>query len=212
MTSALRGAWLCLFAACALNAVAESTRPVPWPATDGLGRKLAEQTREPRLDKFVGVFYYIWQGSHGYDGNNDLGMNADQGPQAKQAVEYKSPYNISEILKMPPATRTWGPVGAFHHWGESRWGYYLPDDEWVIRKNAQLLADAGVDVIFFDITNGFTYRHNYMEICRVYTKMRAEGNATPQVAFLAWNGDGAASQVYEDFYKNGVYKNLWFVW
>ena len=76
---------------------------------------------------------------------------------------------------------------SFHHWGESKWGFYLPDDEWVVRKNGQLLADAGVDVIVIDITNGYTYQHNYEEICRVYTAMRAEG---PARALLADDATG----------------------
>ena len=32
-------------------------------------------------------------------------------------------------------------------------GYYLADDDWVIRKHAQMLTDAGVDVIIVDLTN-----------------------------------------------------------
>lgn len=207
-----RAVLLAALLVCAANARPESAKPLPWPAVDGLGRSLSDDVRISRGDKFVGVFYYIWHGAHGYDGSNDAGMDADQGPQAKTASSYKSPYVIPEILKHPAESRLWGPPGAFHHWGESRWGFYLPDDEWVIRKNAQLLADAGVDVIFFDVTNGFTYRHTYLEICRVYTAMRKEGNPTPQIAFLAWNGDQAAPQVYEDFYKKGLYKELWFQW
>jgi hypothetical protein len=34
-----------------------------------------------------------------------------------------------------------------HHWGESAFGYYRSDDPWVLRKHAQMLSDAGVDVI-----------------------------------------------------------------
>ena len=43
-----------------------------------------------------------------------------------------------------------GPEHAFHHWGEPYLGYYVANDEWVIRKHAQMLTDAGVDVLFFD--------------------------------------------------------------
>ena len=43
-----------------------------------------------------------------------------------------------------PASPLWGPLGAMHHWGESQFGYYLAADAYVLRRHAQLLADAGV--------------------------------------------------------------------
>jgi hypothetical protein len=188
-----------------------SAPPLSWPAVDGLGRRI-EDAPPPRPEKFVGVFYYIWHGSHGYDTAFNPSPESGEGPAPKDDTAYRSPYVIEDILAQPASAREWGPVHAFHHWGESRWGFYLADDEWVIRRNAQLLADAGVDVIFFDVTNGFTYRDTYLKICRIYEAMRAEGNRTPQVAFVAWNGDAAAPRVYEDFYKKGLHSELWFRW
>ncbi len=41
-----------------------------------------------------------------------------------------------------------GPAHAMHHWGEPYLGYYVSNDEWVIRKHAQMLSDAGVDGCF----------------------------------------------------------------
>ena len=37
-----------------------------WVATDALGRvlPLGEETGTPRADKYVGVFYFLWHGSH----------------------------------------------------------------------------------------------------------------------------------------------------
>ena len=32
----------------------------------------------------------------------------------------------------------------YHYWGEPQYGYYLSADPWVLRRHAQLLADAGV--------------------------------------------------------------------
>jgi hypothetical protein len=57
-----------------------------------------------------------------------------------------------------PDSPLWGPLHIPHHWGESLFGYYLTDDEGVLRKHAQMLADAGVDVVVFDVTNQITYR------------------------------------------------------
>jgi len=138
-----------------------------WVATDGLGRTLSNyETCGPvRKNKYVGIFYLIWHGVHRYDEVRNPSDDG-QGVLPKTKKEYKGPYDITEILKHEPGKRPWGPPLAYHHWGESEWGYYLTDDEFVIRKHCQMLVDAGVDVIFFDVTNGLTYRDNYLKICR----------------------------------------------
>jgi len=55
---------------------------------------------------------------------------------------------------------------ATHHWGESKWGYYLPDDEFVIRKHIQMHIDEDVDVIIFDATNRITNRDIYLKFVK----------------------------------------------
>ncbi|MGQ9731478.1 MAG: hypothetical protein ACUVX8_09430 [Candidatus Zipacnadales bacterium] len=122
-----------------------------WVATDALGREVPdyEECGPPREDKYVGIFYFLWLGPHGYD--HSTPVLPDQGVQPKTGMEYKSPYDITRILA---GEQEWGPWHAFHHWGRPLFGYYLSDDEWVIRKHAQMLTDAGVDVIICDVTNG----------------------------------------------------------
>ena len=75
-------------------------------------------------------------------------------------------------------------MGAMHHWGESQFGYYLADDAYVLRRHAQMLADAGVDFIVFDVTNQATYKPYYMALLKVFAEIRAAGGRTPQVVFL----------------------------
>ena len=165
----------------------------PWAATDGLGRELpgTKECGRPRKDKFVGVFYFLWLGGH----------------------EQGGPFDITEIMKQPEGKRKWGKPNLFHWWGEPRLGYYLMDDEWVIAKHAQMLADAGVDVIVFDVTNAYTYKKEYLKLCEVFTKIRETGGQTPQVSFLFnSNHVKATTEVYNDFYKPGLYKELWFDW
>jgi len=49
-----------------------------------------------------------------------------------------------------------------HHWNEPLFGCYDTDDRWVLRKHAEMLANAGMDVIIFDNTNGtFTWKESY---------------------------------------------------
>ena len=84
-------------------------------------------------------------------------------------------YDISKLLVANPDNPNYGPIHAFHHWGESYFGYYLPDYEWVIRKHAQMLSDAGVDVLILDITNAAIYQSQVTKIAEVYRQLRREG-------------------------------------
>ena len=164
-----------------------------WSATDALGRKLPgyEECGPPREDKYVGIFYFTWHGQHGTGG----------------------PYDITKILAKNPSNPKWGPEGAFHHWGESENGYYLADDEYVIRKNARMLADAGVDVIILDVTNAATYTPVYMKLFSIYRQLRSEGLDVPQICFITNSfSEKVVPQLYEEFYSKNLYPELWFRW
>ena len=51
-----------------------------------------------------------------------------------------------------PNHPAWEDASVFW-WNEPLFGYYQNLDRYVLRKHAELLADAGVDVIIFDCTN-----------------------------------------------------------
>lgn len=171
-----------------------------WVATDALGRKLPTyaEVGPPRKGRYVGIFYFIWHGAHVHGGPYDITKILQQDPDAMQKKD--SPL--------------WGPIGAPHHWGESLFGYYLSDDAYVLRKHAQMLADAGVDTLIFDVTNQFTYKPYYMALLREFDAVRKNGGKTPQVAFLCPFGDPArvVRELYNDLYGPGLYKDLWFQW
>lgn len=109
--------------------------PDTWVATDAVGRTMPteEEVGLPKNDqrRVVGIFYITWhtQGLH----------------------NLKSPYtaDVTKILEQDPSAR----LDAHHplwkegsyHWGEPEMGYFLSQDEWVIRKDVSMLADAGVD-------------------------------------------------------------------
>ena len=80
----------------------------------------------------------------------------------------------------------------------------------MIRRHAEMLADAGVDVIIFDSTNDDSHPPEYRKIAATYEKMRAAGEMTPQIAFLA--SAKSITQVWNDLYLPGLYKDLWFQW
>jgi hypothetical protein len=177
---------------------------VPWPAADALGRALplADEVGPPKADRFVGIFYFLW-----------VNERHNKSPQGDH------PYDISKILAADPdALRKpdsplWGGIGQPHFWGEPLYGYYNSDDPWVIRRHAQLLADAGVDVLIFDATNAATYRETYLKLCEVFTQVRKEGGRTPQIAFMVNTQAGqTAERIYRELYEPGRYRELWFHW
>lgn len=176
---------------------------VPWPATDALGRSLptAGEVGPPKPDRFVGIFYFL---TH------------TEGPRDGKA---KEPLNIAKILKQDPDvlkkpdSPLWGKIAESHYWGEPLYGYYHSADPWVLRRHAQLLADAGVDVLIFDTTNAISYPEVYFEILKSFEDLRRQGGHTPQVAFMVNTEAGkTAQQIYEALYKPGLYQDLWFSW
>ena len=160
-----------------------------WVATDALGRKLPIAPRAPRKDRFVGIFYFVWHGLHGTPG----------------------PYDLSKILAgVPPE---YGPVGAFHWWGEPEVGCFRSDDPWVQRRNLEMLAEAGVDALFVDATNAFTYPDELRTLFETAEAMRAKGDPTPQVAFvLNARAPETVGRLWEEWYRPARHPDLWFRW
>jgi len=171
-----------------------------WVATDALGRVVPThaQVGAPRPDRTVGLFYFLWHGEHIQGGPYDVTRILAQDPDAMRK----------------PESPLWGPLHAPHHWGESIFGYYLTNDEGVLRKHAQMLADTGIDVVIFDVTNQVTYRDWYRALLRVWSECRALGNRTPQVAFLTpfWDPPKVVRELWRDLYEPGLARDLWFRW
>lgn len=205
----LRAASIAALAACLLGlapaAKAQSPYdPAPGPfdfgyltGTDDLGRVLPQhgEVREPREDRYVGLFYFLWLGQHSRSGPHDITRILAEHPEAVHDVDH-------------PA---WGPRGAFHHWGKPLYDYYFSDDAWVLRRHAQLLAAAQVDFLVFDVTNAFTYREVYSKLLDVFDDVRRQGWDVPRVVFYTNSSSGQTiSQIYDDLYKPGRHRELWF--
>ena len=190
-----------------------ATQADTWLATDGIGRSVT--TAAPngviRKDRYVGIFYFVWQGAHGYDKHTK--PNKDEGVKEKSSSDTLSPYDISKLLAENPENPNYGPNHAFHHWGEPYFGYYLPDDEWIIRKHGQMLSDAGVDVLILDATNTSIYLPQVTKIVETFRKMRQEGQSTPEFAFIVNSApEKTVTRLYEQLYEKGLFKDLWFNW
>ncbi len=186
-------------------------KPETWAMTDGLGRTLPMKAEVGEKDntKFVGMFYWTWHTNFG---------------------SWLTPKNVTEILAEHPEilydfdSPIWEseasyPDGRPFFWNEPIWGYYSDLDEYVIRKNAELLADAGVDVIFFDCTNDTaTWDNACLKLFEVFEKAKEDGVNVPKMAYmLPFSADRNTTTVslkhlYEEIYSQGKYKDLWFMW
>lgn len=177
------------------------------PATDALGRKAAAQddAGAPRKDKYVAMFYWTW-----HQGNDDTSYPVK---------------NITEILREHPEAikdynhPAWGTrQPGFFFWEQPLFGYYKTTDPWVLRKHAEMLADAGVDAVFFDCTNGsLTWEDSYEALLKTWDEAQKDGVDAPKIAYMLPFGPVPNSlvslrQLYRDVYKPGRYKNLWFFW
>lgn len=178
--------------------------PDTWVATDGAGRIMPDAKtvgpvkRDQR--RVVGIFYITWHSDN--------------------LAKLKSPYagDVTKVLGANPEARLdahdphW-KEGSYH-WGEPEMGYFLSKDEYVIRKDMSMLADAGVDVLIMDVTNAVRYWSEWDTLFTVMQKMKAEGNKVPKFCFWAFNGPviTVVQDLYDRIYKENKYKDLWFYW
>ena len=77
-----------------------------------------------------------------------------------------------------------------------------------------MLTDAGVDMIIFDVTNAVLYWDEWAVTLRTMAQMKKEGNKVPKFCFWAFNGNviTVVHQLYDKYYKNPQYQDLWFYW
>ena len=184
--------------------------PLTWTAYNNLARTGTQDVTSidpqksgypmAKSDKYVGIFYFVW---HDRD--------ATYGPYNNQSILGSGNYNYNDAASYGTSAGS----GMDHYWGEPYLGYYKTSDSWVIRKHAQMLVDAGVDFIAFDVTNDIFYKEEILNLCKVYKEMRDEGNKTPQITFLVYHSYpmiDAVNTIYNDFYTKTAYSDLWFKW
>jgi hypothetical protein len=178
--------------------------PDTWVATDGIGRTMPDYDSVGRVKtdqrRVVGIFYITWH--------------------TQGLADMKSPYeaDVTKILGKAPGARfdakhpLW--TEGSYHWAEPEMGYFLSRDEWVIRKDLSMLADAGVDVLVMDVTNAVRYWDEWEVTFNTMQKMKAEGNKVPEFCFWAFNGPvlTVVQDLYNRIYKENKYPDLWFYW
>ena len=179
--------------------------PTKWTATDGLGRTLecsnSISDTGIKKEKLVGMCYWTWH---------------------DQAHLTNRPININNLIKAHPELQNdfnnpiWKDYEGFNFWNEPLFGYYARPDKYVLRKHAEMLANAGVDFVLFDCTNGdFVWESAYMALLEVWDQAQKEGVNVPKIAFMLQfvytrHTLSALNKIYTQLYKPGLYKDLWF--
>lgn len=177
-----------------------------WAMTDDLGRKVAdfEEVGPKREGKKVGIFYWTWH---------------------HRGVIDKTPVNMSEFAKKYPEAKydynheAWKTAGNRYFWNEPIFGYYSNLDYFVGRKHAEMLANAGVDALFFDATNNaFIWKSSTDVLFKALRDARADGINAPKIVYMtpfspsSEYGKNSVSRLYLNTYKEGDWSDLWFYW
>ena len=167
-------------------------RPLYDSNTEGVGAVAAEQER------YVGLFYFLWSGAHPLSGNANRGIARD----------------IQKILAgKAPAGAGYGVKNEMHWFAEPLYGYYVSNDTWVMRKHAELLTNAGIDFLYFDVTNSVTYYETALKLMEILHELNEQGYDAPQVVFYTNAGATTRiSELYHKIYKDtaNAYPDTWF--
>lgn len=176
--------------------------PDTWVFTDGLGRTSLTNAEvgDPREDKTLAMFYWTWH----------IGGLASDVPINLQEYSEKYPDAMRDYNN-----KVWEGTSTYW-WNESIYGYYMGNDPWVLRKQAELLTNAGVDVIFTDNTNGdSTWHIAYNALLKEWDDAMNDGLKTPKLSFMLPFGDknhtkNQVISLYQTLYRQNRYQHLWY--
>ena len=175
-------------------------------ATDDVGRSLPTSLTTgiygSNGERYVGLFYFLWHGEHGDDGVFDLQKIMDTYGDLAKDANAKDPATGKKI---------YGNIGTMHWFAEPLYGYYYASDGWVIRKHMELLSNANIDFLYFDVTNGYIYKDNALKVMKTCHELNEQGYDAPQVVFYTnSNSKGVMKQLYDEIYSKNLYPDTWF--
>lgn len=179
-----------------------------WAAVDDFGRKVADYEEAGPVkddERTVAMMYWIWN--------------------SKELAETTYNIVIPDVIRKDPAAKydaysdSWINHQSKMWWGEPVLGFYRSDDFWVYKKHAIMLADAGVDVIFFDFTNSsLTMTVNLKILMEAFLEAKSEGVNVPKICDfggMAKANNHAFDELttlYYNVIKDERYADLWFEW
>ncbi len=182
-----------------------------WVFTDALGRTSLSNADvgDPRTDRTLALFYWIWHATF---------------------ADLRTPFNVQEFIDSQTAAGIpleeyiydfnyagWpSATGAQYFWNQPIYGYYRSDDVWVQRRQAELLAAAGVDVVFSDNTNAtLIWADAYPSLYETWFRAQQDGVNTPKISYFMPFSAGNDTKVqlnhfYTSIYHDGKYRSLWY--
>ena len=175
-----------------------------WAGTDLWGRKLADFEEVGAVKEGlheVGMLYWNWT-------TTDI-QNARIPSVIIAAHPSEKENYYSEV---------WDTNGNYF-WAEPLFGFYTSNEYWVYRRHAEMLANAGVDAIFFDFSNGggaFVKQTNLL-FSAFYDAKKAGINVPGVSCLSSWSGDYEArlsqiKSIYLNYFKPEKYNDLWYKW
>jgi hypothetical protein len=166
-----------------------------WVVTDALGRTLPtyNQVGPVQNDRYIGMFYWLNQGLYRTNPIRD----------------------VTQTLLANPTNPNWYFQDYF--WDQPENNYYNSQDPWVIQRHLLLLSDAGVDFLFFDMTNGQGFWSGLQpaltQLCQAMQSLHQQGYQTPGiVCFFNVDTQTLVTDAYNGIYQPGLYKDCWFYW
>lgn len=162
---------------------------------DEYGRSLSPVSSR-KVDKEVGIFYFLWLGQHNQPEIYDIPSILEQ--YGEEMLFHTDDPKVS-------------PAWQFHWWEEPLYGYYNSADEFIIRKHLEMLTSAGVDFLMFDATNTLIYANVAEKIMEVICELREEGWDAPQITWITHSRSIQTIQnLYDTFYAKNKYKESWY--
>lgn len=185
---------------------------IPYPATDRLGRSLPlhEEVGDIRPGKTVAMFYWTWHVHHSNQNGVDLSKLINAHPEMEKDWNHPLWATYSKDKEKDSTS---------YFWSEPLFDFYDGRDKWVIRKQLEMLGDAGVDLLFYDCSNAaLTFKEGYVAVAEAMAQARADGVNVPQFAFILNLHSGQQStavvieELYDEMYSTGKFRESWFMW
>ena len=184
--------------------------PTTWTAVDELGRSiLSDQNPASRENRDVLMFYWTWH-------------------ESRQVAQTVNGSGVPDITDNTVVLNASGGAAAndFYHgfwkssqvcfWGRPLFDYYRTTDPWVLRKHAEMLADAGVDAVVFDCSNGnFLWWDSTLALLQTWSQAMADGVKVPKIVFhlnfiVCDYTKEDLRFLYNNLYGPGYYQDLWY--
>ena len=183
--------------------------PTTWTAVDELGRSvLSADNPSTKENRDVLMFYWTWH--EGHQVANTVHSDGSPGITDNSVVLMLAPEAANDFYH--PYWRN----SQVCFWGRPLFDYYRTTDPWVLRKHAEMLADAGVDAVVFDCTNGtYLWWDSTQALLQTWSQAKQDGVKVPKIAFLLNFIVCDATRtslrfLYNNLYSRGLYQDLWY--